>query len=130
MHYASACSSAALQLTKQLLRHHSGPVIIKLHTNVNRPAIHNLTQQKLSKHFQSRHIIQKPQMNNSGKYISVYKLRKSIKRCHSLRQICCSRQTSHSTILHSVLTVYLCVLCGSQNKQRLFPYTALTDWFV
>ena len=22
------------------------------------------------------------------------------------------------------------VLCGSQNKQRLFPYTALTDWFV
>jgi len=21
------------------------------------------------------------------------------------------------------------VLCGSQNKQRLFPYTALTDWF-
>jgi hypothetical protein len=26
--------------------------------------------------------------------------------------------------------VYLCVLCGSQNKQRLFPYTALTDWFL
>ena len=25
--------------------------------------------------------------------------------------------------------MYLCVLCGSQNKQRLFPYTALTDWF-
>jgi len=24
--------------------------------------------------------------------------------------------------------VYLCVLCGSDNKQRLFPYTALTDW--
>jgi hypothetical protein len=22
------------------------------------------------------------------------------------------------------------VLCGSQNKQPLFPYTALTDWFV
>jgi hypothetical protein len=22
------------------------------------------------------------------------------------------------------------VLCGSQNKQRLFPYTALTDWFL
>ena len=22
------------------------------------------------------------------------------------------------------------VLCGSQNKQRLFPYTALIDWFV
>jgi hypothetical protein len=24
--------------------------------------------------------------------------------------------------------VYLCVLCGSRNKQRLFSYTALTDW--
>jgi len=21
-------------------------------------------------------------------------------------------------------------LCGSENKQPLFPYTALTDWFV
>jgi hypothetical protein len=30
----------------------------------------------------------------------------------------------------SAHTVYLCVLCGSQNKQRLFPYTALTDWFL
>ena len=26
--------------------------------------------------------------------------------------------------------LYLCVLCGSQNKQRLFPYTTLTDWFL
>jgi len=26
-------------------------------------------------------------------------------------------------------TVYLYVLCGSENKQRLFPYTTLTDWF-
>jgi hypothetical protein len=26
--------------------------------------------------------------------------------------------------------VYLCVLCGSENKQRFFPYTALTDWFI
>jgi hypothetical protein len=25
--------------------------------------------------------------------------------------------------------LYLCVLCGSQNKQRLFHCTALTDWF-
>jgi len=23
-----------------------------------------------------------------------------------------------------------CILCGSDNKQRLFPYTALTDWFL
>ena len=34
------------------------------------------------------------------------------------------------TILHSADTVYLYVLCLSQNKQRLFPYTALTDWFL
>ena len=26
--------------------------------------------------------------------------------------------------------LYCCVLCGSENKQRLFPYTALTDWFL
>ena len=32
-------------------------------------------------------------------------------------------------ILHSAHTVYLCVLCGSENKQRLFPSTELTDWF-
>jgi hypothetical protein len=28
-----------------------------------------------------------------------------------------------------VITLHLCVLYGSQNKQRLLPYTALTDWF-
>jgi hypothetical protein len=32
--------------------------------------------------------------------------------------------------LRSAHTVYLCVLCGSENKQRLFHYTALTDWFL
>jgi len=26
-------------------------------------------------------------------------------------------------------TVYLCLLCGSKNKQPLFPYTTLTDCF-
>ena len=31
--------------------------------------------------------------------------------------------------LRSAHRVYLCVLCGSENKQRLFPYTTLTDWF-
>jgi len=24
--------------------------------------------------------------------------------------------------------LYLCVLCGSEKKQQLFPYTALTDY--
>ena len=26
--------------------------------------------------------------------------------------------------------LYLSFLCGSENKQPLFPYTALTDWFL
>ena len=39
-------------------------------------------------------------------------------------------QVYHSTILCSAHALYLCVLCGSQNKQRLFPYTALTGRFL
>jgi len=27
-------------------------------------------------------------------------------------------------------TPCICVLCGSENKKRLFPYTALTDWLL
>ena len=35
-------------------------------------------------------------------------------------------------ILHLAHTVYFCVLFGSQNKQRLFPYTTVTiaQWDV
>jgi len=36
----------------------------------------------------------------------------------------------NSTILRSAHTLYLCVLCGSEHKQPLFPYTTLTDWFL
>ena len=43
---------------------------------------------------------------------------------------CAVRNGSLYIILRSSHTVYLCVLCGSENKQRLFPYTALTDWFL
>jgi hypothetical protein len=32
--------------------------------------------------------------------------------------------------VRSAHTLYLCVLCGSKNKQRLFHCTALTDWFL
>jgi hypothetical protein len=42
--------------------------------------------------------------------------------------VCLLRGTFY--ILRSAHTVYLCVLCGSQNKQRLFHCTALTDWLV
>ena len=31
---------------------------------------------------------------------------------------------------HIWTTLYLCILCGSQNKQRLFHYTTLTDRFL
>ena len=39
---------------------------------------------------------------------------------------------SHTVLpgLRSAHTVYLCVLCGSENKQRLFHCTALTGWFL
>jgi DNA gyrase/topoisomerase IV subunit A len=30
---------------------------------------------------------------------------------------------------HTVLTLCECVVYGSQNKQRLLPYTSLRDWF-
>jgi hypothetical protein len=32
--------------------------------------------------------------------------------------------------VRSAHTVYLSVLCGSENKQRLFHCTALTNWFL
>ena len=43
---------------------------------------------------------------------------------------CAVRTDCLYIILRSAHTLYLCVLCGSQNKQPLFPYTTLTDWFV
>jgi hypothetical protein len=43
---------------------------------------------------------------------------------------CMYRQVLRYKIVRSAHTVYLCVLCGSENKQRLFLYTALTDWFL
>jgi hypothetical protein len=43
---------------------------------------------------------------------------------------CAVRNRSLYIILRSAHTVYLCVLCGSENKQRLFRCTALTDWFL
>ena len=36
---------------------------------------------------------------------------------------------SHSTILRSAHMVYLCVLCGYENKLRLFPHTTLTGFY-
>jgi hypothetical protein len=47
------------------------------------------------------------------------------------RSVYCAVRTGYLSLmrvnlsLRSAHTVYLCVLCGSENKQRLFPYTAL-----
>jgi hypothetical protein len=38
--------------------------------------------------------------------------------------------SKNSPRIPSAHTVYLCVLCVSQNKQRLFPYTQLTERFL
>ena len=42
--------------------------------------------------------------------------------------VCLLRGTFY--ILRFAHTVCLCVLCGSENKQRLFHCTALTGWFL
>jgi len=47
---------------------------------------------------------------------------------HNRDGVCLLRGTF--CILRSARTVYLCVLYGSENKQRLFHCTALTDWFL
>jgi len=48
------------------------------------------------------------------------------------KQPCSMRVESGLTALswYFEKSVCLCVLCGSQNQQPLFPYTTLTDWFV
>ena len=48
--------------------------------------------------------------------------------CNSWDGVCLLRGTFY--ILRSAHTVYLCFLCGSENKQRLFHFTTLTDWFL
>ena len=40
------------------------------------------------------------------------------------------RRVPCSAVLRPAHTVYLCVLCGSQNKERLFHCTTLTGWFL
>ena len=34
----------------------------------------------------------------------------------------------HIQEFYMVITLPLCVLCGSQKKQQTFPYTTFTDW--
>ena len=44
--------------------------------------------------------------------------------------VCLLRGTDWVFIYSFKFCPNLCVLCGCENKQRLFPYTALIDWFV
>ena len=62
--------------------------------------------------------------------ISLYSVNLSVFITETQCVYCAVRTGSLNIILRSAHTVYLCVLCGSENKQRLFPHTALTDWFV
>jgi len=39
------------------------------------------------------------------------------------------QQDSHSKIIHCAHRAHVCILYGSQNKQRLFPHTALPTGF-
>jgi hypothetical protein len=56
----------------------------------------------------------------------------SPKYCTPLRthDSCMKDVAEHIKIARSAHTVYLCVLCGFENKQRLFHCTALTNWFL
>jgi len=42
----------------------------------------------------------------------------------------CTVRTGYIEFYVLPTQLYLCVLCGSENKQGLCPYTALTDWFL
>jgi hypothetical protein len=32
--------------------------------------------------------------------------------------------------LYALPTLYLYVLCGSENKQQIFPYSEVSSWFI
>jgi hypothetical protein len=42
--------------------------------------------------------------------------------------LCTTKFNSHK--FYILVTERISVLYGSQNKQKLFPHTALTDWFL
>jgi hypothetical protein len=42
----------------------------------------------------------------------------------------CTYQQVYIKRLYMVITLLLCSLCGSQNKQQILTYISLTDWFL
>ena len=72
-----------------------------------------------------------PKIRPAGSYLSRGRVMSQTSLTFSsLRLTLCASMLEHSTIPRSAHTVYLYVFCGSQNKQRLFPYTILMDWFL
>ena len=47
----------------------------------------------------------------------------------SEQNLCTATHSAHKFYVLPTQCIYV-FLCGSENKQRLFPYTALTDWFL
>jgi hypothetical protein len=62
--------------------------------------------------------------------ISLYSINWLVFITETMRVYFAVRTGSLHIILRSAHTAYFYVLCGCENKQRLFPYTALTDWFL
>jgi len=62
--------------------------------------------------------------------ISLYSINFSVFITEAESVYCAVRTGSLYTIPRSAHAVYLRVLCGSQDKQQLFPYIALTFRFL
>ena len=52
--------------------------------------------------------------------------------CLTFKSLAVTLRTTRFKIkkFRMLITLHLCVLCGSQNKQQLLSYTALTGWFL
>jgi len=73
-------------------------------------------------HFRSAQQLNCLSLNSVAEYRSWEKIKPS----KAQWRLCVSQSKTE----RSAHTVCLCVLGGSQNKQRLFPYTTLADWFL
>ena len=62
--------------------------------------------------------------------ISLYNINLPVFKTEAESIFCVVRPGSLNIFRRSAHTVYLCVLRGSQNKQRLFLYTTLTYRFL
>jgi hypothetical protein len=58
----------------------------------------------------------------------------TVQRVKGINILQCTGHVMHQQFniqqLYALPTLYLCVLCLSQNKQQLVPLIAQTDWFL